>query len=511
MSSSATNPIVPGFAPDPSVALIDGVFFLVNSSFHVFPGLPIYASRNLTDWTHIGNAFNRQSQLSLQFSDTKIHPQADGTTMLATGGLFAPTIRYHIAIGTTYVICTNVVYPEDGGDDICQNFIVSTKDIWSDVWSDPVSFDFRGIDPSIFWDDDGKAYICGSAAPGPMTKIHLFEVDLSTGQKLSEEVKVWDGTGGIYPEGPHLYKQGQWYYLLISEGGTWKGHMITVARAENIWGPYEEHKDNPILTAKGTDAYVQCTGHCDIFRDQQSHWWGVCLGIRMRGEKCIMGRESFLLAGEWPEGRWPSLQHVTPEVRDRRLQLVVQGPPIMPRHDADLLYLRNADLAKHKLQGSIITLAASRADISQWSEPVTFIGKRQRSLSGVSTVTMEVPQQATSFKAGLVHYKDEHRYARMFFDSEACEFVFELVNKAKSIARSERRKAGNVDLNVRFKVTYTEQELNFAYTLGGEEVSLGPVDTAELSGSDFVGPIIGIQLVSDDSSCEVVFHDLHVE
>ncbi|KAK5957189.1 hypothetical protein OHC33_001560 [Knufia fluminis] len=448
MSSSATNPIVPGFAPDPSVALIDGVFFLVNSSFHVFPGLPIYASRNLTDWTHIGNAFNRQSQLSLQFSDTKIHPQADGTTMLATGGLFAPTIRYHIAIGTTYVICTNVVYPEDGGDDICQNFIVSTKDIWSDVWSDPVSFDFRGIDPSIFWDDDGKAYICGSAAPGPMTKIHLFEVDLSTGQKLSEEVKVWDGTGGIYPEGPHLYKQGQWYYLLISEGGTWKGHMITVARAENIWGPYEEHKDNPIPTAKGTDA---------------------------------------------------------------RLQLVVQGPPIMPRHDADLLYLRNADLAKHKLQGSTVTLAASRADISQWSEPVTFIGKRQRSLSGVSTVTMEVPQQATSFKAGLVHYKDEHRYARMFFDSEACEFVFELVNKAKSIARSERRKAGNVDPNVRFKVTYTEQELNFAYTLGGEEVSLGPDDTAELSGSDFVGPIIGIQLVSDDSSCEVVFHDLHVE
>jgi beta-xylosidase len=192
----------------------------------------------------------------LKFSDTRLEEKDEaGDVMHGTGGLYAPTIRHRN--GTVYIVCTNIIRARNPDKDLAENFIVSTTDIWSGEWSDPVYFEFRGIDPSIFFDGDGKAYIQGSAAPGPMTKIHLFEIDLKTGKKLTEEKKIWDGTGGIYPEGPHLYKKDSWYYIMISEGGTFEGHMITVARSKNVWGPYEAFKQNPILTAGGTSEYIR--------------------------------------------------------------------------------------------------------------------------------------------------------------------------------------------------------------------------------------------------------------
>ena len=225
---------------------------------------------------------NRQSQLSLVQSKTKLLPKdKNGDVMLATGGLYAPTIRYHN--GTVYVVCTNVIHQDNSSVDKLRNFIVSTRDVWSNKWSDLVYFDFYGIDPSIFFDDDGKVYMQGSSSPGPMTKIHMFEVDLQTGKKLSEEKEIWGGTGGVYPEGPHLYKRDSWYYLMISEGGTHEDHMITVARSKNVWGPYESFEQNPVLTARGTKENIQYTGHGDMVQDQEGQWWGVCLGVRVAG------------------------------------------------------------------------------------------------------------------------------------------------------------------------------------------------------------------------------------
>jgi len=175
--------------------------------------------------------------------------------MHVTGDLYAPTIRHHN--GTVYVVCTNILHMDGSDKGVTENFIVSATDIWSGEWSDPVYFDFHGIDPSLFFDDDGKVYLQGSASPGPMTRIHLFEIDLQTGKKLSEEKEIWQGTGGIYPEGPHMYKADSWYYIMISEGGTCESHMVTVARSKNIWGLYKAFEQNPILTAHGTTEYIR--------------------------------------------------------------------------------------------------------------------------------------------------------------------------------------------------------------------------------------------------------------
>ncbi|OQU94652.1 hypothetical protein CLAIMM_00982 [Cladophialophora immunda] len=514
---TATNPIIPGFAPDPSIILIEDTFFLVNSSFHLFPGLPIYSSQDLIAWRQIGNVINRPSQLSLSKSPTGVFPlNENGDVLLGTGGLYAPTIRYRN--GTIYVVCTNIMAPTDGSlAPACANFIVTTQDIWSDNWSDPVYFDFRGIDPSVFFDDDGRSYIQASANPGPMTKIHLFEIDLQTGQKLSEEKMVWAGTGGVNPEGPHLYKKDGWYYLLISEGGTHEGHMVTVARSRAVFGPYEAFEGNPVLTARGTDEYIQFTGHCDMFQDRAGSWWGVCLGVRKdRAGRFIMGRESFITSGKWPSGGWPSLELVksNPEGLGLPARTALTAKPMV-----DFVYIRDAALDDYGILhgGRDIALKARSIDLQSPSKSPTFIGKRQRQLEGTSSVLMTCPaaqKSSSNVKAGLAVYKDEHRHARIFYDTQETAIVFEVRNNAQKIHRTMKHVIEPRE-SLAFGLKYTEQQYQFSYRVPETQpsagwVSIATVDTLELTDLDFVGPIIGVFAVAMDEPQTVHFSGLEV-
>lgn len=437
--------------------------------------------------------------------------------MHVTGGLYAPTIRHHN--GTTYVVCTNIIHPDDSDVDLSENFIVSTRDIWANEWSDLVYFDFKGIDPSIFFDDDGRSYMQGSAAPGPMTKIHLFEVDLQTGKKLSEEKVIWDGTGGIYPEGPHMYKKDSWYYIVISEGGTHAGHMITVARSKDIWGPYEAFAKNPILTARGTEEYIQYTGHSDIFQDQQGQWWGVCLGVRKAGDRYTMGRETFLTSGEWAEGEWPKLTQVklNPSLPGGKEMLRLEGQePLTAVPMVDYIYIRDAKLDDHKFlsDGKTVLLRASKGGLSQWRDPVTFVGKRQRKLEGTSSILMHRPSQPSShLAAGLAFYKDELRYIRLFYDFEKSEMVLEVVATSKEISR-EFRRPFQLEAVTALRVQYTEQAYTFAYKTGTENAtweSFEAVDSLDLTAPDFVGPVIGCFAQAEVTGAEVKFEILNID
>ncbi|KAL4984430.1 glycosyl hydrolase [Aspergillus falconensis] len=516
--SAGANPIIPGFAPDPSLVKVGDWYFLVTSSFHMFPGLPVYVSQDLVSWKQIGNVINRREQLSLALSDTTLVELGNsGDVMLATGGLYAPTIRYHD--GAFYVVCTNVIHSD--GKDSWENFIASTslQGIWSGQWSDPVYFDFKGIDPSIFIDEDGKTYIQGSAAPGPYTTINMFEVDLETGTKLSDEKTIWGGTGGIYPEGPHLYKQNGWYYLLISEGGTHEHHMLTMARAGDIWGPYEACPHNPILTAFGSKEYVQCTGHCDVFQDDQQRWWGVCLGIRRgEGQRSIMGRETFLTPGNWDDD-WLSLEPVKPEVSIAR-QAVGAVLRLSSEPAVDFLYIRDASLENYRMSNGTSThLRATRVDLSHPNQSPTFIGKRQRLLSGKSSVVIprfaEYRAQA-NLKVGLACYKDEHRYARIFYDTVGDKVVFEVVNNAKKITKTEVHGVeGATDTSaLGLRIDYTENAYRMLYSYKGESGNswncLATVDTLHMTDPDFTGPVVGVFAVAEDA-IEVQFDDLEID
>ncbi|XEV05024.1 hypothetical protein FSHL1_010311 [Fusarium sambucinum] len=509
MERVKVNPIIPGFAPDPSVIYVDGTYFLVNSSFHMFPGLPVYASRDLKEWNHIGNALSRPGLMSFQRSMTKlVDPDEDGVNIAAQGGLMAPSIRYHK--GTFYIVCTNIAHKDLQGETGVQNFILSTTDIWADEWSDPVFYDFYGIDTSLFWDDDDRAYLIGARSPAPASQIWQFEIDVKTGKDLSERKLLWEGITKVYPEGPHMYKRDGWYYLLIAEGGCFADHHVIMARSRDIWGPYEVNPANPVLPKADPDGYIQYTGHGDLFQHPSGQWYFACLGVRKNNGRFIMGRESVLTTVSWNQGEFPVIDAVQVDVPlPTNQSLFPSKLPVtrkLERPDVAYLQIRDPVMEHYEHDGSSVTLTSSKADLNQDDEPVTFIGKRQRSLDGTSSATLEALHSCRTkdsrLKTGLCYYKDEHRYARVFIDVDSKNVVFEIVNKARCIERTSSQSIGASanDKRIVFGVDYTELDLVFWYSLGedGERREMGAIDSLDMTGHDFVGPVIGVFATSND-------------
>lgn len=290
-----TNPILPGWNSDPSCAFVkewNNTFFCTTSSFLTFPGVPVFASKDLANWKLASNALTREEQVPELARNGMQHE-----------GIWASTMRYHE--GVFFIITSYVSYIDGWGPKI---LLFKTTDPYDDsAWSDPVHVDnpANDIDPDIFWNDDGKVYM--SVAAG----IYISEVDIETGV-AAEPVRVWNGTGDRNPEGPHIYKKDEYYYLLIGEGGTETNHSVTIARSKDVQGPYEGYEGNPILTAKNTDEWFQTVGHADLFQDSSNNWWGVALATRSGPEWEVypMGREIVLFAVAWEDGKWPVLDIV---------------------------------------------------------------------------------------------------------------------------------------------------------------------------------------------------------
>ncbi len=291
MTVTAKNPIMPGFYPDPSICAVGEDFYLVNSTFAYFPGLPIMHSRDLAHWEQAGNALNRESQIPLKNCGH-------------SAGLFAPTIRFHE--GIFYVICTNV----SGGG----NFIVTAQEP-AGPWSEPYYLEgAEGIDPSLFFDEDGTCYYIGTH-PNPAGcrydgdwYIWIQELDLKQMKLVGEKKDVWNGAmrDVIWPEGPHLYKKDGYYYIMNAEGGTGPDHAVTICRSKNIFGPYQNNPRNPILTHRHLgDAYpIRYVGHADLVKTNAGEWYMVMLAVRPTDGYTTMGRETFFAKVTW-ENDWP--------------------------------------------------------------------------------------------------------------------------------------------------------------------------------------------------------------
>ncbi|KAI0730238.1 xylosidase : arab-like proteininofuranosidase [Fomitopsis betulina] len=303
-NSTFDNPIIPGFHPDPSCVFVpelDNTFFCASSSFSVFPGIPIHASKDLVNWKLISNALNRPEQLPTL-----------AVTNKSTSGIWASTIRYRE--GTFYLL-TTLVFDDQPESNFSRwdNMIFTSSDPYtSAAWSQPVHFNFTGYDTSPFWDADGTVYVTGShpweVAPG----ITQTTLNLTTGEVGDTYQYVWNGTGGKAPEGPHIYSRDGYYYLMIAEGGTGLDHMETIARSRAVGGPYDANPANPLLTNANTTEYFQTVGHADLFQDAEGNWWGVALSTRSGPDFTVypMGRETVLYPATWEPGEWPVLQPV---------------------------------------------------------------------------------------------------------------------------------------------------------------------------------------------------------
>ncbi|KAH8601558.1 glycosyl hydrolase [Bisporella sp. PMI_857] len=299
-----TNPIIPGFNPDPSIIRSGSSYFLVTSSFEYFPGIPIYHSTDLVKWRLVGHVLTRKSQLDVR-------------TPEPGGGIWAATIREHK--GRYYVMSTCYDRYRPQADDRVwpRGFYVWTDDIWKGEWSDPVYFDQVGFDQDLFWDDDGTVYLSTTyrmlkrTPCVPQIKdfaIHICTVDLPTGRCTSAPKLIRSSASGV-AEGSHILKRGRYYYLFTAEGGTESGHCEWVSRSESgPFGPWELGPRNP-LWRNGTGDEVQNTGHADFVVDESGNWWAVLLGVRPvnvggQWKASVFGRETFLVPMAW-EDDWP--------------------------------------------------------------------------------------------------------------------------------------------------------------------------------------------------------------
>ena len=244
MTLTLTRPVVSGFNPDPSVCRVGDDYYLACSSFEYFPGVPLYRSRSLVNWTHETNVLSRRSQLDVQHAEP-------------SHGIYAPTLRYHD--GTFWLITTH-------SGSTAEQLLVHADDPCG-PWSSTIRIGgVRGIDPDLAWDDYGRCHLTYSGRDPSTGAAAILQVGLAADMRSVDGAPrvLWHGTGGSYPEAPHLYHVGAWWFLVIAEGGTERGHSVTVARSRHITGPFESNPANPILSMRGTDSPVQNTGHADL-------------------------------------------------------------------------------------------------------------------------------------------------------------------------------------------------------------------------------------------------------
>ncbi|RDW76292.1 uncharacterized protein DSM5745_06284 [Aspergillus mulundensis] len=533
-----TNPIITGFYPDPSCIRVGDTFYLANSSFQFFPGIPIHKSKDLVNWEHIGtfslvtsssplieetgNAFSRPSQLPLDQATTKINNAAKSE--IFTGGIYAPTLRYHERAKTFYIVCTmltgsTTMAPSD--DFQPRNFILATTDIANDKsWSKPVYFDFHGIDPSLFFMDleDGstRVYVQGSWMHGynktPATVIRQAEIDVSTGALLSPWRDIWAGATEKVPEGPHIYhREDGWFYLLIAEGGTHGRHKITMARARDIWGPYEGCERNPMLTAEGSDAVVQCVGHGDLFQDAQGKWWCVMLGRRQFKEHpgCWpLGRETFMVPVEWEEGEFPVFGRVEVEqrvsrgrqvgrikVKERQWRGVELASPLT-------VYLRTPDLRHYEQQADEILLFPTEMNLGVEKGTVSFVGQRQTSLDSIARVSLPLDSADTTGPfCGLTVYKDTFRFVALEYSASDSSLSLQIQQAEKPLTTLSSVSVEG-DMALQLTITsrlakYTFECVKTASNGQTESVQLGEVPCSALSGDDFTGTVYAIYAHGD--------------
>ncbi|HET6856418.1 MAG TPA: family 43 glycosylhydrolase, partial [Streptomyces sp.] len=349
-------PVLAGFHPDPSVCRVGADYYLVCSSFEYFPGVPIFHSRDLVNWTQIGNALDRPSQLALEI----------GSGAASSGGIYAPTLRHHD--GRFHLIVTNCA---PGGG----NLLVTATDP-AGPWSEPVPLPgVPGIDPDLAWDEDGT---CWCTVAG----VSQVRLDTVTGETGGPPRKIWSGTPGAKaPEAPHLYRIGDWWYLLIAEGGTERGHGISIARATRPDGPFEPCPDNPVLSHRSTDHPVQNTGHGDLVQGPDGSWWLVHLGVRPGGGTPgwhVLGRETFLAPVEWVDG-WP----VVGEVATVPPWPLTPLPPEPVRDDFDTTALHPRWISLRSRPAKHVTLTDRPGHLTLHARgdrldamDVTFLGRR---------------------------------------------------------------------------------------------------------------------------------------
>jgi alpha-N-arabinofuranosidase len=509
-----SNPVISGFAPDPSICRSGDDFYLVNSTFEYFPGIPVYHSRDLVNWSLTGYALHDRSQAEL-------------STVKSSDGIHASTIRCHE--DRFYVITTNNIEGK------LVNFIVTADDPQG-PWSGPfVLENAPGIDPSLFFDDDGRAWYVGNHVPPDpefegQAEIWLQELDMNAMKLVGDKHYLWRGCcGGVWAEGPHIYKKDGYYYLLISEGGTSFDHALSIAVSKHITGPYQNNPRNPVLSHRqlSYDHPITGVGHADLVELEDGRWYAVALGWRLvDGVHGILGRETFLIPVKWETEpyEWKEERLTFPVFSPEtgRVELnypvpftgTIQKPqiPFEDEFDAPPLGLEwnfrrspeNTFISLSENPGSL-RLHLRTGTISKRGQ-YGFTGVRQRDFQFEATTRMEFTPGSPSEEAGLAVIQND-RSAFLFTlsggaDGKQLTLVQRQFAKVTPIAAS---KFENDTIFLRVTGDYLDYRFFFSedgvkwQPLGGK-VDGAALSPAVLGGFNYTGVYIGFYASSNGAA-----------
>lgn len=501
------NPILAGYYPDPSITRAGDDYYLVHSTFCHFPGIPVFHSRDLVNWTQIGSVIDRPGMLDF-----------DGLGL--SRGVFAPTIEHHD--GLFYVANTCV---DCGG-----NFVVTATDP-AGPWSDPAWLDeVGGIDPSLFFDDNGEAWIMNNEDPigEPLYEGHraiwIQRFDPETLTTFGERTMIINGgvdlsQKPIWIEGPHIYKVNGSYYLTCAEGGTSVQHSQVVFKADHPQGPWVPWEGNPILTQRHLDPDrdnpVTSAGHADLVQTPSGEWWATFLATRpYRGNHYNTGRETFLLPVSWESG-WPVILE-----GDAEIPYVEHKPDLPARPAAEVpttgnfvfrdtfegdnlrrywQFVRVPSERWHQLGSDGLTIRARGEHIGERLQP-SFIGRRQQHMSATFSTEMSYTPERPGERAGLIAMQSDEHY--FFFGLAAQEggTVVRLDRRAgiddPADGRSIASQPINLDGPVRLRIEADDDRYTFSYATatGDWNVLAEDVDGSILStqtAGGFVGALVG--------------------
>ncbi len=498
------NPVLAGFYPDPSVTRVGERYYLVNSTFAYFPAIPVFESRDLVHWTQIGNVVERTDQLDY-----------DGLGV--SRGMFAASIRHHA--GMFHVVGTSV---DSGG-----NFIASASNPagpWSALtWLPTID----GIDPSLFFDTDGSAYLLNNGPPEGTARyeghraIWMQRFDLATRQPVGPRKVLLDGgvdpaSKPIWIEGPHLYQREGWYYLSCAEGGTGPQHSQVVLRSRHVWGPYTPAPHNPILTQRDLPADrahpVSNAGHADFVEAPDGQWWAVFLASRpYAGEHYNTGRETFLLPVQWRDG-WPSLLPGDAAIpytakAPAGTRLPAEQAPLSGNfrwHDAfdaaslqrEWLSLRvpKRTLAELHSRAGWLTLHADTQGLEGGGTPA-FIARRQQHTRFRASTLLAVPSQA-GVRAGLAAFQNANAWYALGVrrDGDRLQVFVDKRDGATTITLAQTSIPASAQLRLQIRGDGGRYSFDFDATGGGWQSLVRDDDAGMLSTTQaggFVGSMIG--------------------
>ena len=508
------NPILQGCYPDPSITRKGDDYYLVTSTFAMFPGVPIFHSKDLVNWTQIGHVLDRKSQLKVQ--DTGI-----------SAGIYAPSIKYNANNETFYMITTQFA-----GD--INNMVVKTKDPFQG-WSEVYKLKFNGIDPSLFFDDNGKAYVVHNDAPDRGKELYnghrvikIWEYDVENDQVIAGTDKIIVDGGvdisrkPIWIEAPHIYKKNGIYYLMCAEGGTGDWHSEVIFTSENPMGPYVPAPNNPILSQRYLNSNrankVDWAGHADLVEGTDGKHYGVFLAIRPNEKGLVnTGRETFILPVDW-SGKYPVFENgLVPMEPKLKMPKGVENKTGTEGFFPNGNFTFTDNFTAPKLDYRWIGMRGPREDFITTSKyglsikpfavsikavaPVSALFQRQQHQHFTATTTMKFTPKSENELAGLTCYQSE-RFNYVFGITKKDKDFYILLEKTEK-GQSKIIASAKIDVKmpVQLQVTAKGDEYKFNYSVDGVNfTNLGGIVSGDILSTNvaggFTGSLIGLYATS---------------